>query len=144
MVTNTTHSSTIHQCEFTNLFPVIAVCHTCYCSQVNSSLKQLQLAWNGFGHMEAEALGQALKKNSTLQLLDISSNNIDDEGVTLFCQGLATNNTLRVLKVSRQKGESLSAVIIILYLIIIKGIFALRNCRLIHAKCTVWCVYTFI
>lgn len=72
--------------------------------QVNSTLKQLQLSRNGFGHIEAESLGQALKQNSTLQLLDLSSNCMDDQAVTLLCQGLATNDTLRVLKVSGQKG----------------------------------------
>ncbi|KAM9339212.1 uncharacterized protein ABDE67_016868 [Symphorus nematophorus] len=66
----------------------------------NSTLKRLYLSCNGFGHMEAESLGQALKQNHTLELLDLSSNHIDDHAVTLLCQGLATNSTLRVLKLS--------------------------------------------
>lgn len=71
-------------------------------SQVNSTLKELQLSWNGFGHTEAESLGQALKQNSTLVLLDLSSNRFDDQAVTLLCHGLAINDALRILKVRGQ------------------------------------------
>lgn len=78
---------------------------TFFLSQVNSTLKQLQLSWNGFGHIETESLGQALKHNSTLVSLDLSSNRIDDQAVTLLCQGLAINEALMILKVSRQKGN---------------------------------------
>lgn len=76
--------------------------------QVNSTLKQLQLSWNGFSRMESESLGQALRQNNTLMVLDLRSNRIDDQAVTLLCQGLATNDTLRVLKVSELKVESWS------------------------------------
>lgn len=68
-------------------------------SQSNSTLKHLHLSWNGFGRVEAETLGQALKQNSSLVLLDLRCNHIDDQAVTLLCQGLAANDKLRVLKV---------------------------------------------
>ena len=82
---------------------------------MNSTLKQLQLSWNGFGHIEAESLGQALKQNSTLVLLDLSSNSIDDQAATLLCQGLAANDTLRVLKVSAQKRVNPGALLFFIF-----------------------------
>ena len=87
-------------CILNSVFSIIAVCHSHFPSlQVNSTLKQLRLSWNGFGHSEAESLGEALKQNVTLELLDLSNNHIDDQAVTLLCKGLDTNDTLRVLKV---------------------------------------------
>lgn len=70
--------------------------------QENLSIKKLLLAQNGFGRVEAEALGQAMKSNATIEVLDLSHNYIDDEATARLCQGLAHNNTLRVIKVGRR------------------------------------------
>ena len=67
--------------------------------QVNVTLKQLDLSYNGFGNVGAQALGEALHHNNTLVLLDVSSNRISDEGTRVLFQGLAANDSLRVLRV---------------------------------------------
>ncbi|KAM7367955.1 hypothetical protein PAMP_014217 [Pampus punctatissimus] len=77
--------------------------------QVNSTLKQLQLSWNGFSRVESESLGQALRENSTLVMLDLRSNRIDDQAVTLLCEGLAKNDTLRFLKLSHNPLTNIGA-----------------------------------
>ena len=71
----------------------------CHWLQVNMTLKQLDLSYNGFGNIGAQALGEALHHNSTLVLLDVGSNRISDEGTRVLFQGLATNDSLRVLRV---------------------------------------------
>lgn len=67
--------------------------------QVNTTLKHLDLSWNGFGNEGALALGEALKFNNTLVHLDLNNNRITDEGASLLCKGLEANDTLRVLQV---------------------------------------------
>ncbi|KAM8831650.1 uncharacterized protein AB9W97_003160 [Spinachia spinachia] len=69
--------------------------------QVNSTLQKLRLAWNGFGPVEAQSLGHALKQNSTLVRLDLSGNLLDDRAAARLGEGLAANATLRVLELSR-------------------------------------------
>lgn len=77
-------------------------------SQENLSIRTLLLAQNGFGRIEAEALGQALKSNATIEVLDLSHNYIDDEATSLLCQGLVQNNTLRVIKVRAHRGSRIN------------------------------------
>uniref|UniRef100_A0A3Q3MTI1 Leucine rich repeat containing 74B n=1 Tax=Mastacembelus armatus TaxID=205130 RepID=A0A3Q3MTI1_9TELE len=98
-----THTNTI---RLQRVFTVLSqsVFRIWFLPQANSTLKELLLSWNGFGPVEAQALGEALKVNSTLVRLDLSSNRLDDQAVRLLCPGLASNDTLRVLKVSRAKG----------------------------------------
>ena len=67
--------------------------------QVNVTLKQLDLSWNGFGSAGAQALGEALRHNNTLVHLDLSNNRVSDEGTALLCNGLAANDSLRILRV---------------------------------------------
>lgn len=69
------------------------------CRQVNTTLKHLDLSFNGFGNEGALALGEALKFNNTLVHLDLNNNRISDEGASLLCKGLEANDTLRVLQV---------------------------------------------
>ncbi|XP_072479271.1 leucine-rich repeat-containing protein 74A isoform X1 [Notamacropus eugenii] len=70
-------------------------------SQVNITLKTLDVSWNGFGNEGAQALGEALKVNSTLAYLDISSNHLNNEGAIKLGKGLELNETLRILKMSQ-------------------------------------------
>lgn len=93
-------------------------------------MTELNLSGNGFGHIEAESLGQALKHNRTLKLLNLSSNRICDEDVPLLCHGLATNDTLRVLQVRRQQGVDPNALVFyVIVMVIGQGLLTCAKCE---------------
>lgn len=66
---------------------------------MNTTLKHLDLSWNGFGNDGALAIGEALKFNNTLVHLNLNNNRLTNEGVSMLCRGLEYNDTLQVLLV---------------------------------------------
>ena len=67
--------------------------------QENTSLKTIDLAWNGFGYDGCVALSEALDKNNVLEVLDVSSNRISSSALMELLTGLSNNKALKVLKV---------------------------------------------
>ena len=68
--------------------------------QDNSSLRILNLSWNGFYLEGCRALVRTLQFNSTLEVLDLSNNRINRECLGHLVKGLAKNTTLHTLIVS--------------------------------------------
>ncbi|XP_043267553.1 uncharacterized protein [Venturia canescens] len=60
--------------------------------KMNTGLKELHLADNGFEQEDAIQLGALLRVNNHLQLLDISNNHIKDEGVRDLMDGLVAQS----------------------------------------------------
>lgn len=56
--------------------------------KMNTGIRELYLADNGFNFYDAIQLGSLLRFNNHIQLLDISNNNIQDEGVRDILEGL--------------------------------------------------------
>lgn len=66
----------------------------------NTSLKKLNLAWNGIGGTAgAEAITKCLRKNKEIEELDISNDRITVADLTMITKGLKNNGILKVLKV---------------------------------------------
>ena len=65
--------------------------------RMNTSLCNLNLAFNRCGARGAQALGAMLKHNGTLLTLNLSTNDIMLEGARGLVQGLVENDTLRAL-----------------------------------------------
>lgn len=106
---------------------------------INTTIKQVDLAWNGIRRTGAVTLANALFTNRTLQRLDIAWNGFGTEGA-LWCSSptghvgaltlpyvgcgtlmagsehlgmmLSSNNTLRVLNISHNSVQAQSAIVI--------------------------------
>lgn len=68
--------------------------------QDNSTLRILNLSWNGFYLEGCRALVRTLQLNTTLEVLDLSNNRINRECLGHLVKGLAKNTTLHSLIVS--------------------------------------------
>ena len=66
----------------------------------NSSLEELNVAWNGFSKKGCASLGDVLSKNDRLIDLDLRCNRINDAGLADLIKGLKNNQTLRSIRVS--------------------------------------------
>ena len=69
--------------------------------QENTSLRKVDLSWNGFHIDGSEAVGKALQHNTTLQELSLATNRIDLESLSNLISGLKHNNTIKKLDVSQ-------------------------------------------
>ena len=73
--------------------------------QKNTTLKHLNLAWNGFGADGCRALAKALEENNTLTELDLTNNRLGITSLEHIVEGLKKNTSLKSVKV-RYKGIS--------------------------------------
>jgi len=67
---------------------------------MNSCLRKLNLAWNGFYLEGCKALAKSLENNTSLQEIDLSSNRINKECLDKLFAGIKKNKTLQKLAVS--------------------------------------------
>ena len=77
-----------------------------------STLKQLDLSWNGIRMKGAVELASALTQNTSLSALDIAWNGFSVEGSEHIGMTLASNTTLRFLNISHNSVEARSAIVI--------------------------------
>jgi Ran GTPase-activating protein (RanGAP) involved in mRNA processing and transport len=68
-----------------------------------SYLKELNLAWNNFGHAGAMAIAEALKVNIRLTHLYMPWNGLESEGTMFICAALSENATLNLLDLSHTR-----------------------------------------
>merc|ERR1719401_1543904 len=72
----------------------------------NTNLQKLECEGNNLGVKAAEAIGQALAKNSSIRSLNLESNNLtasgnDQKGIIELANALRDNRSLRVLMLSK-------------------------------------------
>lgn len=72
----------------------------CFSFQINQTLEELDLSWNGLAEEGCKALGDALPFNHTLIELDITCNRISAFAMKPLLQGLNKNDTLKTFRVS--------------------------------------------
>ena len=66
---------------------------------MNTSLRELDLSWNGVSYDGSVALRRVLVMNKSLRHLNISNCNIDWINAKLLTEGLKKNSTLQKLSV---------------------------------------------
>ncbi|XP_068687320.1 NLR family CARD domain-containing protein 3-like isoform X3 [Montipora foliosa] len=66
----------------------------------NSTVKELDLSFNGIGHSGAAALAKAVEINSTLTQLNLFANGIGDSGAATLAKAVEINSTLTELDLS--------------------------------------------
>ena len=64
---------------------------------INTTLKTIDLSWNGIGDDGARTIAEALGKNSTLQMLLLWNNNVGADGARAIADALRVNSTLQKL-----------------------------------------------
>jgi Ran GTPase-activating protein (RanGAP) involved in mRNA processing and transport len=68
-----------------------------YALKVNTSLANINLAWNGIGAEGASALADALKVNTSLTEINLDGNAIDESNLARVVELIARNKRLRHL-----------------------------------------------
>ena len=63
----------------------------------NSSLKVLDVSWNGFAEESCRSLAQSLVVNTTLQILDLTQNRLESRAATFLSKGLSKNHGVEIL-----------------------------------------------
>jgi predicted nucleic acid-binding Zn-ribbon protein len=75
--------------------------------KTNTTLKELDLGYNGIGDAGGKAFAEMLKTNTTLKALDLSDNGIGDAGGKALAEMLKTNTTLTALYLMEKIGVQL-------------------------------------
>ena len=75
----------------------VAICDSL---KINTTLRELNVSYNGITYPKAKVIIQALELNKTLQILDISDNHLSDEGTVAVSESLEKNIGIQVLNLS--------------------------------------------
>jgi len=67
---------------------------------INTSLQKLDVAWNGFNSDGSEHMGMMLSTNTSLRMLDLSHNTVDAKSAIVIANNLKKNSTLTNLQMN--------------------------------------------